>query len=315
MQATTATGRQVKRSNAASITRGMRTVLCAVDLDEDGDEALRQAALVADNTGATLSVLHVVAIPTPAPVAEMPPLVISREELVATGQRELDRRLAVAGISPVVERQAVIAAEAIHAQIVAAARAMSADLLVIGSHQRSALSRVLLGSTAAQVVRHATCPVLVARPTAARGKVVAATDLSEASLGAVRAAADEALRRGDTLIVTHCLDLPPEGVGLGGAAVVPAPPELADSRKAARDEARARVTAWLAQQGVDEATVVIEEAPPERAIVALAEQLPAELVVVGTTGRSGLKRVLLGSVAETVVRKAPCSVMVVRATA
>jgi nucleotide-binding universal stress UspA family protein len=56
----------------------------------------------------------------------------------------------------------------------------------------------------------------------------------------------------------------------------------------------------------------VEEGSPKRNIVSLAESLPAALVVVGAHERTGLGRMTLGSVAEAVVRAAPCSVLVVR---
>jgi nucleotide-binding universal stress UspA family protein len=58
---------------------------------------------------------------------------------------------------------------------------------------------------------------------------------------------------------------------------------------------------------------MIDQGPPRSAIPAIAEQMPAELVVPGTRGRTGLERLLLGSVCEPVVRHAPCSVLAVRA--
>jgi nucleotide-binding universal stress UspA family protein len=294
--------------------QAIRQVLCATDLGPASDEAIRQAAAIAGATGASLEILHVVAMPAPAPVAEVPPIMPSMDELVRSGQAELERRVSAAGVEAGVPRRAVVATQAIHAEITARAGALSADLLVLASHQGSALGRVLLGSVADQVVRHAECPVLITRPTPTRGTVLATTDLSDASRLAVQAAASEARRRDADLVVTHCLDLPPEGVGLGGAAVVPAPPDAPDARSVGREEARQRVEDFLQRAGV-EARVVIEDAPPIRGIVTLAETLPAELVVVGTTGKSAIARLLLGSTAEAVIHKAPCSVLAVRARA
>lgn len=75
-----------------------------------------------------------------------------------------------------------------------------------------------------------------------------------------------------------------------------------------------RVTKGLVDQGIDATGVTLRE-PASTAIVAQAETLPADLIVMGTRGLSGLKHVFLGSVAERVVRTAPCPVLTVKAPA
>jgi nucleotide-binding universal stress UspA family protein len=83
-----------------------------------------------------------------------------------------------------------------------------------------------------------------------------------------------------------------------------------------RDELRK-----LSQERLDECVAsfkarrgILAEGPAAQAIVQAARELPAELVVVGTHGRSGFDHLVMGSVAETVIREAPCSVLVVRLT-
>lgn len=170
---------------------------------------------------------------------------------------------------------------------------------------------MVLGSVAEGVVRHASCPVLVARPSPATGRVLAATDLSDPSFPAITAANAEARRRKAKLTVAHCMDFPPTMMALGFAPVAPLPPDAQGSRVARSDEAAARVRETLAKLGVT-AEVVVAEGTARATIPEIAEQLPAELVVVGTRGRTGLKRLLLGSVAESIVRHVGCSVLAVR---
>jgi universal stress protein A len=82
-----------------------------------------------------------------------------------------------------------------------------------------------------------------------------------------------------------------------------------------RDQATAQVekaAEALKSQGI-EATGIARSEPASVAVVALAESLPADLIVIGTRGLTGLKHVVLGSVAERVVRTAPCPVMTVKA--
>jgi len=147
----------------------------------------------------------------------------------------------------------------------------------------------------------------VARPApAGRPAVVAAVDASDPALEALGAAAAEATRREAPLVVVHCMDLLLPGVV--GYEVPPLGPEVVAAMRAQwmhrMEEAVAKVNA--------RADLRIEEGPAGPLIVKLAAELPAALVVVGTHGRTGLRRLVLGSVAEAVVRTASTSVLVVR---
>jgi nucleotide-binding universal stress UspA family protein len=92
--------------------------------------------------------------------------------------------------------------------------------------------------------------------------------------------------------------------------VVPAPPDDPRSRPALRRAAEQRLASFLRRAEV-ESHPMVAEGPPAASIVALAEQTAVELVVVGTTSGRRLEHALLGSVAEAVVRRAPCSVLTV----
>jgi nucleotide-binding universal stress UspA family protein len=153
--------------------------------------------------------------------------------------------------------------------------------------------------------------VLVARPSPASRHVLVATDLSDSSLLALSAAHEEARRRKARLTVIHCMDFPPSTMALGFAPMVPADPADPHSRAALAKHANQEVRRALAGLGVV-ADVLVDPGRARASIANAAEQLSAELVVVGTHGRTGFQRMLLGSVAEAVVRHAPCSVLVVR---
>src|SRR6185436_866473 len=290
----------------------LRTILCATDLGEAADPAIDQAAALAAREGADLIVLHVVPVPVvlPSTAVEVAPLV-DPTIIQAQAQEGLEQQLARHPAASAT-REVLRASASIADEILQRAGSLQADLLVVGSHRQSTLERVLLGSTAAAIVRHARLPVLVARRSAGRGKVVAATDLSLGSLPALRAAAEEARRRQARLVAVHALDLPPSAQGLGGAAVVPAPPDDPRSPSAQRQQAEQRLTAFLQKAEVS-AEPVVAEGAAATSVVALAEQSGVELVVVGTHSKGRLQRVLLGSVADAIVRKAPCSVLTVPA--
>jgi universal stress protein E len=298
-----------------------RSILCASDLSGASDEAVRQAAAMARNHDARLVLFHVVPLYPPLtalPLSEVPAAVqaplppVTDPEGERTQAREaLGRQLARVGGGIHASFDVSATGGAVFPEILQKAEAISADVIVVASHRASALERVLLGSTAEKVVRHSHCAVLLARPSPASGKVLVATDLSEVSIPALRMAADEARRRSATLIAAHCLDLPVEMVGLGGAPLVPAPHEYPHSHSGLRHAAEKRLALFLERAQVH-ASMIVADGAPAPSIVAAALEVPAELVVVGTTGKSGLKRVILGSVAEAVVRRAPCSVLLYR---
>lgn len=291
-------------------------ILVATDFSDSADEALRQAARLAERDGAKLALCH--AMPELQPVDMLFP---QRTTITSMEAADLERRAAEAlveratavigraadGLSTFVERGTDYAA------VVERAEAWRADLVVVGSHGRTGLKRALLGSVAERVVRYAQGPVLVARPGALTGPVVAATDLSDPSLPAIRAAAAEAGRRGSELVVVHAIEsLSHLFVATAGAPFGGSWSGIdADALRSIRDAARTALAGALESVG-EKATPEVVEGDAASSIVARAEALGAQLVVVATHGRTGLARVALGSVAEKVVRHAPCSVLVVR---
>ena len=293
----------------------MQKVLCATDLSEAADEALRQADSYCEEPGAELTLMHVEPplVPTAFPGYGLPAL--------SPAEMEAQRGRARAGLESQVKRAGIRCAEPqleiapaagpVYAEIVRRAETGGYGLVVVGGHGATGLARVLLGSVADKVVRYAHCPVLVARASPAKGEVVAGSDLSAAARVALVAAGKEAARLKTTLTVVHGLGYPPELMGFGYAPLVPAPPPMPDSREAQKKAAQERLEAELAEAGV-KSRVVVEDGEPASTIVRLAESLPARLVVVGASGKTALARVLLGSVAMAVVHKSPCSVYVAR---
>jgi nucleotide-binding universal stress UspA family protein len=170
------------------------------------------------------------------------------------------------------------------------------------------------GSAAIEIVRHATTTVLVVRPSP-HGPVVGTTDFSDPSLPAFHAAADEARRRGMPLHLLHALDLAPFAEHNPPEAAIPYLQGKSWIALEGLDELQSRATRRLEETlqatRLRGESVVVRGSAPD-VIVRYAESVGAELVVVGTHGRSGLTRLLLGSTAAYVIGHAPCSVLVVR---
>jgi nucleotide-binding universal stress UspA family protein len=140
----------------------LRRILVPVDFSECSLKALEYAVSFAKQFSAEVMLLHVVvAIPPPPQM-----LVLEAETLRGKYYEEAAKRLSE-WRKKVVSRASVKATvrqgTSAHQEIIAAAQECNSDLIVIGNHGRSGLTRVLTGSTAERVVRHAPCPVLVVR--------------------------------------------------------------------------------------------------------------------------------------------------------
>jgi universal stress protein E len=277
-------------------------VLVATDLGAAADEAVRQADALARALEAPLVVCHV--LPELLQVRMLFPQLRHRDadtarQLETNAAGLVDQRVReVTGRGPDQYRVALESGSP-HAGILRQAEATRPGVVVLGP-----------GRVAERVVRHASCAVLIARPSAP-GSVLAATDFSDPALPAVAAGAAEAARRGVDFVVIHSVDITPAAAATSLAAYPVLPTLTAEESTAVRAATLASLRECLHRLQVS-GTPIAAEGPPAHAIVETARSRPAELVVVGTVGRSGLARLALGSVAEAVVRSAPCSTLVVR---
>jgi nucleotide-binding universal stress UspA family protein len=290
-------------------------VLVATDLSEAADEAIRQGDERARAAGGELIVCHVV----PNLMRNNPLFPQSTSGDVA-GVLEIEQRAlkavelrvvaltgrALSGFRVVIDNGSPAAG------IVHVADEAHATLVVVSSSGATGLDRLLLGSVASRVVRYAHCAVLVARPHEKTGKILAATDFSDPASSAVAAAVAEGREREARVTLLHSLELlPSPSIGWGapfGATWVVPPPELVEQVRAG---ARETVQAMFASLGAT-GDVLVPEGEPVTAILDAARSLPAELIVLATRGRTGISRMVLGSVAEKVIAAAPCSVLAVR---
>jgi nucleotide-binding universal stress UspA family protein len=288
-------------------------VLCATDLSSDADLAVAAANDIARLFGSRLVFVH--AVPYPAPAQVLFPHLV---------QGATDRLMAVSRVASetVTTRVASLtgrAADDIDVRvdvgapdevIVATAEESGADLLVIGLAGSDSLGKGP-GATAVRIARHAHCPVLVVREGPVKGPILAATDLSDPAQGALSMAGLLSVKSAQPMVALHVVDyspivVVPEAFGPG----IPIPVSEAE-HKAILGAAGERLVEVLGKLEI-KADRLIEEGAPSERIVAAAEQIEASLVVIGTSGGGGLRRMLLGSVAEDVLRLAPCSVLLVR---
>lgn len=193
--------------------------------------------------------------------------------------------------------------------------AQAGDAVVLGTHGRGPVAHFFLGSVAERVVRRSSVPVLTVRAGGAHGlparRILVPVDFSEPSRAAVELAARLACR-GAAVDVLHVWETPREA---GGDALVVHLPSGERSSVAdyIHDGAKREMHAFLAglsDLGHVELRRALKGGDPAAAIVEAARDY--DLVVMGTHGRRGLPHVLLGSVAEKVVRRSPCPVWTLR---
>ena len=189
---------------------------------------------------------------------------------------------------------------------------IGADLLVMGSHGRRGVRRLLLGSVTEEVVREGRGPVLTVHeeskaPEGGYARILVPVDFSPRTAPQLEMAADLARRFDSALDVVHVID-PPTMPDL----YVPFERLVVDiggtTEKAL--EKLGQLTAGLEQDFDVTTQVLVGRAAPE--ISEHAGSSGADLIVMPTHGHSGLDRVLLGSVAEGVLRRAECPVLVLK---
>jgi nucleotide-binding universal stress UspA family protein len=139
-------------------------------------------------------------------------------------------------------------------------------------------------------------------------EIIVAVDFSEQSDRALEVAVGFAKQSGADLHIVHALDV---RIPLLTPYEVVIPTRFIDEARKAAASKLATLVQKVAAEGVG-ATSHLCEAPAASAIVDLAEKIEADLIVMGTRGRTGLKHVLLGSVAERTLREAHCSVLTVK---
>ena len=199
-----------------------------------------------------------------------------------------------------------------------AASEWKAELILLGSHGRGAVGRLLMGSTAQAVLRHAECSVEIVR-SARKGKsggegmsVLIPTDGSECAEAALRCVTERPWPKGSEFKVVAT----PEYPVLLGEYPYFAPDQVAALTKSSRahaDESAKSGAELLAKAGLKVSREITEpEDTPAHSILAAAEKSGADLIVMGSHGRRGFDRLILGSVSETVALHATCSVEVVR---
>ncbi len=287
---------------------GFRKILCPTDFSSGSRRALGIAAQLAQQHDAELVVAHIWFAP---PIAYGGELVIEPtliDEVMKGNQVGLDEAVSAATAAGAPRVTTRLATGVPWAEIVSLLDHEDFDLCVIGTHGRTGLSRVLLGSVAEKVVRHAPCAVMTARPDGGvhpfRHALVP-TDFSrraEQSFDLAR----EVLPADTRITLLHVVELPVPFAGVlpaDFALDIDKRSAIALGKEAVREPTFQRPTVFTLSRVGN---------PGAQILAAIDEDPTIDLVVIGSEGRTGIKRALIGSVAEKVVRHASVPVLVSR---
>lgn len=287
----------------------MRSILVATDLSEASDAVVRAAGEIAVASGAALHVLHAFDLPTgtsvrstDSPKATFPRRIQRAEQAV---EEQLQRALP-SGVEVGSRRVEIYVA---HKAILDGARAVTADLVVVGAHSHRRFGGELLGSTADRVIRSSLVPCLIVRAPLSLPfrRILAPVDRSPAALAALQVSMEWGVALGDSgSTEVHVAHILPEALNVPDFGLEPE--KIGRELQEEVRQARARV------EGADSLAVREEVRWADTAVDEIVRMLgnpPADLVVLGTHGDGPLKRFLMGSVASGVSRRSPCPVLLV----
>ena len=283
-------------------TRDMRRILFATDLTTRSKAAWLRAASLARQTGARLTVLHVIDSEQSERVARMR---ANRAyvELLSQADRVFG---SAAGFIDVVVRRGRV-----RDVIAGTAQEWDADLIVVAAPKSRRLDSIV-GTTAERLVRTAKRPVLVVRRDMqdSYGNVAIAADLSSASLPMMRTAIRLAALDDVSATVVHAVHPSYDGtmrsVGLDESSIN-------RYQVSAQESARQRLQTMITDAGLPpgRTDVIVRSDSAAAAIATVLEHQLAELLVIGASRWFMLKRLLIGSVADRLLRAAECDVLVI----
>lgn len=296
-------------------TTWFEKVLVAVDGSRNSFEACKVAGYLMEkleNASATVILVAPALDIYSAPLAEEVYTRVDRD-----AQKQLDAgALLIEGKSVKIEQEVVHSGGSTVNAIIEFASENKSDLVVLGTRGYGGIRKMLLGSVSSGVAAHAQCPVLVVRSRGQENKtkmirrILVAVDGSKAATKAAQIAAFLTRVLGGELIAVYVVSLPLSGFYSGSASAIE---EMERAGLQAGEQATSSAASIAADEGVRCTREVLDNSlSAASGICEYARQADADLIVVGTRGLGGFRKLLLGSVATAVLNYAPCSVLVVR---
>lgn len=275
-------------------------ILAATDFSTRSNLALRQAGLLAQASGASLVVVHVVDDDQPQALLEME----RREANQILGEQiSVMPELLKAQCSPLVVTGSPFSG------ILRAATTMGADLIVMGAHRKKLLRDIFVGTTVERVIRTGPFPVLMVNKEVQQhyDNVLIPVEASEPSIHALRVAKASGLISLTRATLLHAF------VAIGKGKLRIAGADTDEYEASERRDAIDDLIAFLAANdlGSQKWSLHVEEGAPMDVITRAVEQMHPDLIIMGTHGRSGLLKELIGSVTEAVLRSVNVDILAV----
>lgn len=288
-----------------------QTIVVGVDFSEASLAALREAVRLAEPSGGRVIAVEVVEKDVLEEQTRYHK--VAAEQALDRIHSNLIRHLAVHGAHSGVEARVIVGSP--FQGLVDVVKNVDADLLVLGSRGWDH-NPGTVGTVATRCVRRAPLPVLLVRRQHHGGfrRIVACTDFSPTATLALDRAVLLAKSEGATLDVVH-VDYP---VWLQPVHVqydlqrIPGPDYQEQYRAAMRDRLATHLTDIAPDAPEDWKTHVLEDVRASDAISKFVKEVQADLIVLGTAGRSGLNALLLGTTAERLIYRSECSVLAVK---
>lgn len=279
-------------------------LLCATDLRPKSEAAIDRTGMIAEELNAASSLLHVVTPPESGRTLES-----DLERASEVMESRARPPLWFAGPAPNV----LVRAGGPARILIQTAQEIAAHLIVLGPHRRRAARDALAGTIAQRVLGEHHCPVLIVkrRPKDSYRNVLLALDRSGSSMSALRAA--EALLLKDPAVratVVHALEPPYEQMYTSAGI---APNAITLYAEAWKREATLVLRRLLnrASNDFSRYDLILDEARPAAAVQKVAGQINPDLLVLGTRGKSPIRRAVLGSAANRILASASTDVLIV----
>lgn len=295
----------------------IKRILMPTDFSHNANQALHYAIMLADTFGAEVTAFHVVTLFESDPnnpshqFPEMSEVYDSMEKAANINMKQL-----LADHAEVKIKYEVVRGISPAEDILNHAKTENFDLIVLGTHGRSGISRFLLGSATEKIIRHMPCPVMTIRyhsemlikPQLKR--IVVPLDFSAYSKQALAYATAYASKFGASLYILHVIEeqLHPAYYVTGDVSIFKLIPDLREKSHTALQQFAGKEIPKNIEHSFH-----IREGRAHNEIVNFGEEQDADLIVITTHGLSGLDHLLIGSTTEKVVRKAKCPVLAVKA--
>jgi len=296
----------------------IRRILCPVDLSAESRHAIDHAIVIARWYKATITALHV-CNPLVIPATDVPlvgpavPPMLSEADIKDASEQVAAHFSQAPGGHAGVPLDVLVESGPPAKQILERAKSLAADLIVIGTHGHSGFQRLVLGSVTEKVLRQARCPTLTVPPQAHATstlpfkRILCPIDFADSSLSALDFALSLAREGSAELTILHVLEW-------SDSLPTNRPIPTLEYRQAAERDVRTKLAELVPAAAREwcHATTRLGEGKAYPAILEVAADQRADLIVMGVRGRNPLDLMLFGSTTNQVVRRATCPVLTVR---